>query len=196
MDCESMCAAIWAAGHDRFVGNDAHLGFHTVYMKVGHGKREKDVPSKSGNEMMTAYYTYLGLSKSTIAYLIKAAPNDMAWLTQEKATELGIVAETFPKPEADTKQADAKPAVVLCGSFGICQAKASGPDHEREYERDHGPNAKPVACGSEDHSNECEYERAHSANAQPIQHGITNLATPIGPMSELVKQMVEAPVVF
>jgi hypothetical protein len=86
-ECASMCALAWLAGVERAVSSNAHVGFHSVY-DVRTGKIEKG----SGNALVGAYLYSLGFSWEAIIELTSAKPDDMNWMTGEKATKLGIQA--------------------------------------------------------------------------------------------------------
>jgi hypothetical protein len=75
--CASACADIWLAGNPRFVGPGAAVGFHQS-------------TTLEGDVMSVQYYQALGLPDRTIRYLLRAAPDDMQWLTPADATEDGI----------------------------------------------------------------------------------------------------------
>jgi len=85
--CASMCAAIWLAGAKRFANRKSLIGFHQVYKQDGQGNTYF---SSTGNALMGAYYSKLGLSDRAIVYLTTAPPRGMEWFKFTKAAELGI----------------------------------------------------------------------------------------------------------
>jgi hypothetical protein len=88
-DCVSACALAWIAGVPRAVFSDSGVGFHAMYEM-----ETKDV-SSSGNAIVGAYLTRLGLSYGAIDYLTTAAPDSMEWLTAETAKKYGITVRVF-----------------------------------------------------------------------------------------------------
>jgi hypothetical protein len=81
--CASGCAFIWIAGVPRYVGENAHLGFHGAF---DYNKKT----TSDGNAVLGAYLSGLGFSYGTIARLTAPSPDDMLWMTTELSTELGI----------------------------------------------------------------------------------------------------------
>jgi hypothetical protein len=88
--CASACSDIWLAGVRRGVYQETALGFHSVYITTKDGKTEVD---SSGNAIVGAYYSKLGLSYEAISYLTSAKPDEMEWLDPEKAKKYNIAFE-------------------------------------------------------------------------------------------------------
>ena len=82
--CLSACALTWLAGAQRAVYPNTHIGFHAAYRS--YDKQESGV----ANALVGSYLTKLGFSVDAIAYMTKAAPASMEWLTKEKAQQYGI----------------------------------------------------------------------------------------------------------
>jgi len=85
--CLSACALTWLAGAQRAVYPNTQIGFHAAYRS--HDKQESGV----ANALVGSYLTKLGFSVDAIAYMTKAAPASMEWLTKEKAQQYGIIFE-------------------------------------------------------------------------------------------------------
>jgi hypothetical protein len=98
--CMSSCAMIWLGGINRFYEGGARIGFHAAYLQTKRGAYELG----AANAVVGAYYKELGLSDNAIFYLTVASPSQMAWLTVQKASELGIAIVDWnapPKPRSD-----------------------------------------------------------------------------------------------
>ena len=82
--CASACALAWLGGTRRFLASGARVGLHSASdPKSGH-------VSGTGNALLGAYLNRLGLSYSTVAYLVQAAPDSITWLGIADAKRLGI----------------------------------------------------------------------------------------------------------
>lgn len=122
--CASMCASIWLAGAPRYSSSTSHIGFHSVaYYKLnkdGSIQRDKNGVAiedpagdpegvKEFNNKVAKYYNYLGVDNpETTNYLVGTKPEDMAWLTFDKAKELGIELETFDGKDTKTSMQASK----------------------------------------------------------------------------------------
>jgi hypothetical protein len=84
MTCSSACALAWMAGSPRYVLG--RVGFHAAYKSM----TDHDV-SSIGNAMAGAYLSKLGMQYPAIAYLTKASPDSMEWMTKSDAVKVGIV---------------------------------------------------------------------------------------------------------
>ncbi|MER8567445.1 hypothetical protein NKH85_15785 [Mesorhizobium sp. M0924] len=84
--CASACALTWLAGTPRLAGQRANIGFHASYVVNNGTASETGV----GNALIGAYLNQLGLSQDTIVFVTSAPPEGMAWLSGEKAGELGL----------------------------------------------------------------------------------------------------------
>jgi hypothetical protein len=91
--CASACALIWLAGHTRWAGPKAAIGFHAIYYGDGN-------ISSGGNALVGAYLRDLGLSLKAIRYLTQAPPDGMEWLSAESAYKHDIKMQvTKEEPE-------------------------------------------------------------------------------------------------
>ena len=82
--CASACALAWLGGRVRGMGIVSKIGFHASYLR-GSGQ-----VTSSGNALVGAYLSQLGLSSSAIVYLTKAPPSELQWLSEADAGRLGI----------------------------------------------------------------------------------------------------------
>jgi len=96
--CASACGLIWLAGTPRYIGSTGKVGFHAAYV-VKEGVASE---AGSGNALIGAYLTKLGLSYGAIFYITSAAPDDMTWLHPADAKRIGIEAITVEKKTDDT----------------------------------------------------------------------------------------------
>lgn len=84
--CASVCATVWLSGVERSAGGSSRIGFHSTYLIVD-GKPQ---PSAEGNEFHARYLRSIGVSETTISYIMMAAPGSMTWLTADAAKSVGI----------------------------------------------------------------------------------------------------------
>ena len=84
--CTSACAIAWLGGTRRFIATGAMIGFHAAY--TGHGDQAKE--SGQANAVLGAYLTTLGLPFQAVAFITKAPPDGMSWLTPAIADREGI----------------------------------------------------------------------------------------------------------
>src|SRR5262252_1427231 len=76
--CASACALAWLAGVERFIGANAGIRFH------GDGE------AGTGNAIVGAYLTKMGLPSEAIYYITHSAPDHLQWLTISDAAEHGV----------------------------------------------------------------------------------------------------------
>jgi hypothetical protein len=108
--CVSACALAWLAGSPHWIEENAAVGFHAA--RLG---RDSTTPDGAGNAVVGAYLSGLGFSYETIAFLEKANPTDMHYLTYQENQTYHIDAQTG-SPETQTTVAERTqapaPAVV------------------------------------------------------------------------------------
>jgi len=76
--CASACALIWLAGRPRMVGDNPYIGFHAVFdPKTRH-------ETGTGNAVVGAYLRDLGLGYDAIAFMTRAGPTSVEWLTPDR----------------------------------------------------------------------------------------------------------------
>lgn len=80
--CLSACALIWLGGAKRFASKRALIGFHATSVDSG--------ISHYGNAAVQRYLDYLGYGTAVQDYAITPNPDEMNYLTAQKARELGI----------------------------------------------------------------------------------------------------------
>lgn len=85
-ECASACALAWLGGRQRIVGSGSKIGFHAAYR----GKNGE--VTSSGNALVGAYVSQLGLTDSAVMFVTAAQPEDMNWLTSNDASRYGIEA--------------------------------------------------------------------------------------------------------
>lgn len=106
--CASACALAWLGGTQRFMSKTAKIGFHAAYNDASGFARE----SGMANAIVGAYLNSLGLPDQAIAYMTIAAPNSMAWLTPQDATDMGLNVSIYdfddktPTPAPSTSQSE------------------------------------------------------------------------------------------
>jgi len=125
--CASMCAIIWLAGKTRYMSSGATLGFHQAREDRPGNKTKK---SRWGNDLAFAYYAKLKLSEKAMRYLFSAAPNELALVTVDKAIELGLSPEVWPKPKKRDVQPEKEPvrAPTKADPESACDAYAASDD--------------------------------------------------------------------
>jgi ATP-dependent protease ClpP protease subunit len=88
--CASACALVWMGGKERFMGNDARIGFHAARNVV------TSEVSSGANAAVGAYLHEVGVKNfNTVVYLTSASPNSMRWLTPTDAIRYGIAVTHF-----------------------------------------------------------------------------------------------------
>jgi hypothetical protein len=76
--CASACAITWLGGSPRYMAMHAHVGFHAPVS-------EDDV-SAVGNGLVGYYLHEIGLSQNAVAYVMKADPQALTYLTEKDST--------------------------------------------------------------------------------------------------------------
>ena len=84
--CASACGLIWLGGNTRFMARNAQVGFHAVSLS----NDPKRLADSVGNALVGAYLSQINMPTDAIAYITRAQPDDMRWLTVEDAREVGI----------------------------------------------------------------------------------------------------------
>jgi hypothetical protein len=92
--CASGCALIWLAGTSRSIGVGGRVGFHSTSTRSPGGN---NLRSDLSNAQILPYITELGYQPELYAYIVRAEPSSMTWLTQQDAQRYGIRAEFPPK---------------------------------------------------------------------------------------------------
>jgi hypothetical protein len=94
--CTSVCADMWLAGSTRYYGGaKSHIGFHGAFWaasdKSGRpAKNAKPQPDSAGNAVVGAYLMEIGLNYEAIFTLSEPGPDQIYWLTVDRANKLGI----------------------------------------------------------------------------------------------------------
>lgn len=90
--CFSTCGLVWLAGSERWLGEGARVGFHAASTSPPGGRRAARV-SSSGNALVGAYLSQLGMNDFQIGTLTEASPGRMLELNSlgpRRLAELGI----------------------------------------------------------------------------------------------------------
>ena len=90
--CTSACALVWLAGTPRYLGPEAHLGFHASYSDEGGRLVETGV----GNAIVGHYLSQLDLPEDAAVFATIASPYEINWLTADNSGEAGIAFEAAP----------------------------------------------------------------------------------------------------
>src|SRR5262249_52453076 len=102
--CASSCAFAWLGGSPRFMHRGARIGFHAAYIQIEGRPSESGV----GNALVGSYLPQIGLSKTAVVYITKAAPTQLTLLTLQDAERIGI--EVLPFEHTDLTR---KPAQLI-----------------------------------------------------------------------------------
>jgi TonB family protein len=92
--CTSACALIWVAGRPRMVGDNPHIGFHAIFDP----KTRQE--TGTGNAVVGAYLRDLGLGYDAIAFMTRAGPTSVEWLTPDRAKEFRVAWAMLQSPRA------------------------------------------------------------------------------------------------
>jgi hypothetical protein len=118
--CTSACALIWIAGAPRYLGPEAHLGFHATYNDEGGRLVETGV----GNAMVGHYLAQLDLSEDAAVFATIASPYEINWLNAANSGEAGIAFEATPASlPAPRRPANTNPK--LAGNHQVLQKAQS-----------------------------------------------------------------------
>jgi uncharacterized protein len=92
--CTSACALIWLAGRPRMVGDNPYIGFHAIF----NPKTRQE--TGTGNAVVGAYLRDLGLGYDAIAFMTRAGPTSVEWLTPDRAKEFRVAWAMLQSPRA------------------------------------------------------------------------------------------------
>jgi hypothetical protein len=98
--CASACALAWLGASKRALGRDSKIGFHAASVA------QTGEVTATGNALVGAYLSQLGLPASAIVYITETPPGDIRWMTLEEAKGHGIEAtlvELTPKTSASSQ---------------------------------------------------------------------------------------------
>jgi hypothetical protein len=90
-ECASACGLIWLAGSPRAVQYGAKIGFHAAY------NARTRVPTPEANAFIGGYLRDLGFGFDAVRYITQTPPDQMEWLTAEKARKYNIDVEFLRK---------------------------------------------------------------------------------------------------
>jgi hypothetical protein len=92
--CASACALIWLAGRPRNVGNNSLIGFHAAFNPKT--RQETGI----GNAVIGGYLRDLGFGYDAIAFMTRAGPTSVEWLTPDRAKEFRVTWAMLQPPRA------------------------------------------------------------------------------------------------
>jgi hypothetical protein len=110
--CESACALAWLGGSQRYMGENARVGFHAAYlMRSGRPRR-----SDAAQAAVVDYLEQLQLPPRAISYMTSSPPQGLNMLTMGRAHDLGVEVNPPAADEMTTGsigEAPAKPKVAI-----------------------------------------------------------------------------------
>jgi ATP-dependent protease ClpP protease subunit len=95
--CYSACTTIWLAGKTRYMSSRGVLGFHQAKDAITNRK------SRGGNDAAFEFYARLKLPEKAMTYFFSASPEQLAFVTFEKAVELELRPEAWPPGKSDLR---------------------------------------------------------------------------------------------
>lgn len=120
-ECMSACALAWLAGSQRFMAEDARIGFHAAYYM----KRGKPRHSRSAESVVLDYLNRLALTGDAIAYVTRSPPSRLSMLTFDRARALGIAVLPYG-PDILTGSTDAAPESAASAMTRLAQVDLYG----------------------------------------------------------------------
>jgi hypothetical protein len=104
-ECASACALAWLGGTERYMGEDARIGFHAAYL-VRYGRPHR---SEAVDAIVMEYLEELKLPRRAISYITSSPPQGLNMLTMARARDLGVDVNAYGAEET-TASADVIPA--------------------------------------------------------------------------------------
>jgi hypothetical protein len=140
--CASACAIAWLGGATRYMGASAQIGFHAAYRDEG----GVPIETGEGNAILGAYLNQIGLTEAAIAYITRAAPRSMTWLTMAEAARHNIDVQLFssptvalpappPVPVAPRTEPSVKPINPKAKAARVTITSVVGPPHDPQGAR-------------------------------------------------------------
>ncbi|WP_162918614.1 PAN domain-containing protein [Taklimakanibacter deserti] len=103
--CTSACALAWLGGAERFMAENARIGFHRAYvLKYGRPRT-----SEAAEAVVLDYLQELRLPQRAITYITGSPPQGLHMLTMGRARDLGIAVSPYGA-DIITASADEMPA--------------------------------------------------------------------------------------
>src|SRR5215467_9370609 len=118
--CASACALAWLGGTKRLMSAESKVGFHAAYTSDG---RETGV----GNALIGAYLNKIGLPYSAVAYITRAAPRSMTWLSAAEAKKHGIDVDLAGSTQVANAPAPVVPSAAPAPPASPGSGPAAGP---------------------------------------------------------------------
>lgn len=92
--CASACGLAWLGGGTRYISPNGRIGFHAA--------NKNGAETGTGNALVGAYLSKLGLSDRAIIYVTMASPESMTWLSLDDAKNVGLIVEPVPSNRPTT----------------------------------------------------------------------------------------------
>jgi PAN domain len=110
-ECASACALAWLGGSQRYMGDNARIGFHEAYfMSFGRPRRSDDAEAA-----VVDYLEQLQLPPRAISYMTSSPASGLNMLTAGRARDLGVAVNSYEADETtgsiDQTPATAAPAI-------------------------------------------------------------------------------------
>ncbi|HKD26254.1 MAG TPA: invasion associated locus B family protein [Xanthobacteraceae bacterium] len=185
--CASACALAWLGGTKRLMSAESKIGFHAAYTPDG---RETGV----GNALIGAYLNKIGLPYSAVAYITRAAPRSMTWLSAAEAKKHGIDVELVGSSQVASAPGPMVPSAAPAPPRPAA-GPASGPGAAPEMPRlIYSPWAKFCGKGKDPSAKEVCFtgKDARTEAGQPA--AAVALIEPEGEPKKLLRVTVPSPV--
>jgi PAN domain len=152
LECASSCALAWLGGARRWMAPNSAIGFHATY-RIKNGV---PVESGSGNALVGAYLNKLGLPDRAIIYITETPPEDLEWLTVEKARRYGIEVEVLEDPveaEGPSRPNEAPQRRATAGDYSLIHnvdvlGEDLGAIRGADFDQCHAACAENRRCGA------------------------------------------------
>jgi len=183
--CASACALAWLGGTKRLMSTESKIGFHAAYTADG---RETGV----GNALIGAYLNKIGLPYSAVAYITRAAPRSMTWLSAAEAKKHGIDVDLAGSTQVANAPAPVVPSAAPAPPASPGSGPAAGPGAAPETRQlIYSPWAK-FCAKSNDAKEVCFTEReARTEAGQPVASAL--LIEPEGNAKKLLRVTLTSP---
>jgi hypothetical protein len=109
--CASACALAWLGGSQRYMAENARIGFHAAYfMRYGRPHR-----SDAAEAAVVDYLEQLQLPQRAISYMTNSPPQGLNMLTMGRARDLGVAVSSYRADEitGSVDEMAAKPPLAI-----------------------------------------------------------------------------------
>jgi TonB family protein len=161
--CASACALIWVAGRPRNVGDNSLIGFHAIF----DSKTRRE--TGTGNAIVGAYLRDLGLGYDAIAFMTRAGPTSVEWLTPDRAKEFRVAWAMLQPPRANPipPQPKLQPGVHLAAPSQVPWSKSAPQQALQQPAPAPAASPKPVCLTPDGTPEPCEARLQQPAPAPP-----------------------------